>query len=165
VTYFITFTCYGTHLHGDADGSVDRNHRAFGAPTRAPDVVAADAARNRMAHPPYRLDEARRSAVLQALRRICEYRGWTLIAAHVRSTHVHSVIAADVAPEKVMADLKVYTSRQLNDLFAFERGNKRWTRHGSTRYLWNADHVAKAVAYVVNEQGSPMSVYVSEDEW
>jgi len=24
--YFITFACYGAHLHGDESGSVDRNH-------------------------------------------------------------------------------------------------------------------------------------------
>src|SRR5580658_6701541 len=28
--YFVTFTCYGAHLHGEETGSVDRNHNVFG---------------------------------------------------------------------------------------------------------------------------------------
>jgi len=30
VTYLITFACYGSHLHGDESGSVDRNHNVPG---------------------------------------------------------------------------------------------------------------------------------------
>src|SRR5690348_14625961 len=29
--YFITFACYGGHLHGDESGSVDRRHNVFGS--------------------------------------------------------------------------------------------------------------------------------------
>jgi hypothetical protein len=32
VTYLITFSCYGCHLHGSESGSVDREHSARGAP-------------------------------------------------------------------------------------------------------------------------------------
>ena len=31
VRYFITFACYGVHLHGDESGSVDRNHAIPGS--------------------------------------------------------------------------------------------------------------------------------------
>jgi len=29
--YFITFSCYGTHLYGDESGSVDRQHNVPGS--------------------------------------------------------------------------------------------------------------------------------------
>ena len=31
MTYLITFSCYGSHLHGHDLGSVDRNHRVPGS--------------------------------------------------------------------------------------------------------------------------------------
>ena len=32
LAYFITFVSYGTWLHGDQRGSVDRNHNVFATP-------------------------------------------------------------------------------------------------------------------------------------
>ena len=34
----------------------------------------------------------------------------------------------------------------------------RWARHGSTRYLWNAEELSAAISYVVSGQGEPMAV-------
>jgi hypothetical protein len=31
VRYFITFACYGCHLHGDESGSVDQRHNLPGS--------------------------------------------------------------------------------------------------------------------------------------
>jgi hypothetical protein len=36
---------------------------------------------------------------------------------------------------------------------------KRWTRHGSTRYLWKPEQVSAAVQYVVQKQGEAMHVF------
>ena len=36
---------------------------------------------------------------------------------------------------------------------------KRWTRHGSTRYLWNDEQLHRAIHYVVYEQGPPMAIF------
>ena len=47
-----------------------------------------------MTHEPMSLSQRERQAVLQEIRRTCDFEGWFLHAAHVRSTHVHVVIAA-----------------------------------------------------------------------
>jgi hypothetical protein len=85
-----------------------------------------------MRQPCYQLDEARRKIVLAAIIDQARYRGWTPLAVHVRSTHVHVVLQADLPPERVLNILKSYASRALG-LGGTDR--KRWTRHGSTRYL------------------------------
>src|SRR5580704_7660823 len=59
-----------------------------------------------MAQAPYGLDQARREVVLQAIQEICRHRNWDLLAAHVRTNHVHVVVGAEVPPEKVMGDSK-----------------------------------------------------------
>lgn len=101
----------------------------------------------------------RRDAVLRALQVVCAHRGWGLPAAHVRTSHVHAVVEAEVPPERIMSDFKAYASRSLNRLRLDEPNRKRWTRHGSTRWLWKPQHVSAAVQYVVAEQGDPMSVF------
>ena len=45
---------------------------------------------------PYHLDQTRRDAVLEAIQEVCVHRRWSLLAAHVRSNHVHTVVEAEV---------------------------------------------------------------------
>ncbi|HUQ93310.1 MAG TPA: transposase [Bryobacteraceae bacterium] len=111
---------------------------------------------------PYLLDRNSRAAVLAALHEVCLHRGWSLLAAHVRTNHVHVAVEADVPPEKVMTDFKSYASRGLNRLGRDGTERKRWARHGSTRWLWKDQEVREAMRYVVEAQGEPMAVFVVE---
>ena len=159
LAFLITFTCYGAHLHGSESGSVDRNHNIFGRRHLAPDPGLLRARAGRMAEPTYALNSARRRLVLVAIRQVCAYRGWMLIAAQVRMTHVHVVVSTDVLPEIPMQAFKAYASRLLN---AHESARiRRWTRHGSTRYLWKTKDVEGAARYVVDGQGEPMAVFLN----
>ncbi|MEX2261585.1 MAG: transposase [Bryobacteraceae bacterium] len=112
-----------------------------------------------MDQPQYHMDRRRREAVLASLRERCSNRQWKLLAAHVRTNHVHMVVEAEVRPERIMNDLKSYASRRLNDLGLDEPARKRWARHGSTRWLWNREHVTAAIQYVVEEQGDRMAAF------
>ncbi|MBC8167540.1 MAG: transposase, partial [Bryobacteraceae bacterium] len=84
---------------------------------------------------------------------------WTLLAAHVRTNHVHVVVAAHRSAEQVMNAFKAYASRALNGMAPDEAERKRWARHGSTRHLWTRHAVSAAVHYVVWEQGQPMASF------
>lgn len=77
-----------------------------------------------MDQPPYHLDPTRRQAVLRALRGVCAHRGWNLLAAHVRSNHVHAVVEAEAPPEQIMNDFMAYASRHLNRMGLDETGRK-----------------------------------------
>ena len=112
---------------------------------------------------PYHLDQIRRDAVLEAIREVCAHRGWNLLAAHVRSNHVHTVVEAEVPPDRVMSDFKAYASRRLNGMSLDKPDRKRWARHGSTRWLWKPQHVSAAMQYVVAEQGDAMSAFESHE--
>jgi REP element-mobilizing transposase RayT len=103
------------------------------------------------------LDRRRREAVLSAIQAVCQHRAWNLLAAHVRSNHVQVVVEGEARPEKMMHAFKAYASRRLSD----EPDCKRWSRHGSTRWLWKRDEVSAAMRYVVEQQGDPMSVFLA----
>ena len=94
-TYLLTFTCYGTRLHGDEPGSVDRDHNIPGTPYAPPDTPRLAAVHNRMAGKPYRLDQVHRELVLAGIQAGCERRNWDLLALHVRADHVHAVVTAE----------------------------------------------------------------------
>ena len=159
LAYLITFTCYGARLHGDESGSVDRDHHTPGTPFLPPNSVRVSAEEKRAKQEPYQLDSRERALVLDAIQATCEYRGWRLLAAHVRTQHVQLVVAAEAAPEKVLQDAKKYACRALNRAGGEEENQRRWTRHGSTRYLWKPESVGAAIEYVVREQGEPMAVW------
>jgi REP element-mobilizing transposase RayT len=160
--YFITFACYGAHLHGDESGSVDRRHNLPGSRLLDALPQRAAAERQRMAQAPYVLNERCRADVLDALREVGAHRGWILLAAHVRTTHVHVIVEAHVRPEKVMSDFKSYASRGLNRQGSEEPNRRRWAHHGSTRWLWKDEDVRNAIRYVVEGQGEPMAVFVAD---
>jgi REP element-mobilizing transposase RayT len=160
--YFITFACYGARLHGDESGSVDRHHNVPGNRLLDSDPLRVTSERRSMTQPPYWLDRDSRAVVLAALRGHCAQRGWSLLAAHVRTNHVHAVVEADVRPEKLMNEFKSYASRELNRLGRDGPGRRRWARHGSTRWLWEDGDVHKALRYFVEEQGEPMALFIAE---
>ena len=159
--YFITFACYGARLHGDELGSVDRHHNLFGGRLLEPDADRAMAERRKMLQDPYVLDAVARPVVLAAIQRHCAYRGWNLLAAHVRSNHVHIIVEAETRPERIMNEFKSYASRELSQLTGESPDRRRWARHGSTRWLWKDQDVRHALQYVIEEQGEPMALFVA----
>jgi REP element-mobilizing transposase RayT len=156
LAYFITFTCYGTWLHGDERGSVDDEHNAPGTPLLPADQGRRAREQDELAGPPYQLDALRRQVTLEAVCEIARRKGWVLHAAHVRTNHVHIAVTAAGTPERVMNDFKTAASRRLNKAFPAERDRTRWTRHGSTRYLWTDEAVAEKVHYALHGQREPM---------
>jgi REP element-mobilizing transposase RayT len=162
LTYLITFSCYGVHLHGDDSGSVDRLHHLYRSRLANADPERAFIERTHLHEPPYLLRPEYREIVLQSIREVCLHRGWTLRASHVRSTHVHTVVEGDSRPEAMMNAFKAYASRALNRSEKDDGSKVRWARHGSTRWLWNQGDVRAAVDYVTAGQGEPMAVYLAE---
>ena len=102
LAFLLTFRTYGTWLHGDERGSVDRLHNGVGTPYLSPDPRRAGTANARMRAAALELDENMRQCVEAALADQCAYRAWQIIACAVRSNHVHIVVAfADVPPERM----------------------------------------------------------------
>ncbi len=163
VFYLITFACFGCHLHGDESGSVDPQHHIYGNPFLPVNSRRVASERQRKDQPAYRMDPEQRLVVLDCLRTVCGHRGWNLVAAHVRTTHLHVVVQGNIRPERIMHDLKSYASRGLNQAGFDGPERKRWARHGSTRWLGveRDENVAAAIRYILEEQGDPMAAYDS----
>ena len=112
---------------------------------------------------PVTLTPSEQNVVLSSIRSVATHENWTLHAAHIRPDHTHIVLAADGPPEPVLAKLKTYASRALNQVFG--KRDRRWSRHGSTRWLWTTQEVDAAVHYVLQEQGEPTTTYLNPNRW
>src|ERR1043165_3399360 len=164
LAYFITFTVYGVWLHGRESGSVDKQHNELGTPFLPPDSNQESKMHANMRESPYLLDEKRRAVVLETIQEVARHRHWQILACHVRTTHVHVIVTAHAKPEKGMSDVKAYASRRLKERLGESADCKRWTQHGSTRYLWTEEAVAEKVEYVVNGQGGPQAVFDGREQ-
>ena len=149
--YLITFRCYGTWLHGDERGSMDRrNYNRYGTPDMPGNRKILAEEQAELKNSAILLNRAQRDVVESAIRQVCEYRGYLLHAVNVRTNHVHSVVTVQCKPEHVMDSFKAYATRKLREASLLGPDVKPWARHGSTPYLWTDEELERAVDYVNN---------------
>jgi REP element-mobilizing transposase RayT len=156
LAYFISFRTYGTWLHGDERGSVNRKQNKYGTPRIAPNSLLEKAERSLLKYPPVTLDGYQRSVVEKAIREVCKHREYKLLAINVRTNHVHTVVSAQVKPEPILQAFQAYATRKLREAGLLTRKIKPWSRHGSTPYLWKEKQVERAIDYVINGQGDDL---------
>jgi REP element-mobilizing transposase RayT len=154
--YLITFRCYGTWLHGDERGSVDRNHQGYGTPMLLASAQRRMHDRRLMKQPPVRLSSPRRRAVESGIRETCSLRKWSLWTVNVRKTHVHAVISANKKPAVVLTALKANATRAMREAGCWLNDSTPWAHGGSKKYLWNEKQLVDAIAYVECDQGEPL---------
>ncbi len=153
LAYFITFRTYGTWLPGDPRGTVSRALTPNGTRHRGPCPALEQRSRDLMRAPPVVLEPAERIVVLATIQEVCRYREWLLRAAHVRTNHVHVVVTAEAEPERIMGDLKAWSTRRVIEAGHRPAGTHLWVRHGSTRYLLEPSAIAATCYYVLHKQG------------
>ena len=161
--YHITFTTYGTWLHGDKRGSVDKQHNQYRSAFVSPNAGLRKKEQANLKNPSVILNKNIREAVLKAILQVCGHRGWDAHAVHVRSNHIHIVVSGKEKPEKMMVDFKAYATKTIrknsNNQAIFR---KYWSRHGSAKYLWTKENLVSTVDYVKNRQGKIMSLWVGD---
>ena len=154
--YMISFRTYGTWLHGDERGSTDRHNNIFGAPLIASKLRWRSYELRSLKYEPVTLDAPRRRAVKEAILETCAFRGWGAPAFNVRTNHVHAVISAACAPERVLNALKANATRKMRQTGCWPHEHSPWSDGGSTRYAWTERQVEAAIDYVLNRQGPPL---------
>ena len=162
LAYFITFTTYGTWLHGSEKGSVDDTHNVHGTALLENDDDRQIRAQDAMAQAPYVMSTEEREIVCKAMVDLVDEREWDLPAVHVRSNHVHIVISAPRDPGRMMSELKARASQDLTEAGFDDARRRRWTRHGSTKHLFRSEEVEAKIGYTLDEQGERMAWYAKE---
>jgi hypothetical protein len=146
MVYFLTFNCYGSWLPGDERGWVEPDHGI-----RDPNSGLHKYCQGNMADEPYLLDLPRANIVLTAIQEVCRFRNWDLIAAHVRTNHVHLIVDGLQEPDRAIVQFKASATRAL-------RAKRIWARGGSTRALTSRSALDQAIRYVIAQQGESMAL-------
>ncbi len=157
LAYLITFRCYGSWLHGDERGSVDRFHNRYQAPHISPNRRWHQHNTTTLKGDPVTLNTARRESVERAIRETCDIHDWLLRAINVRTNHVHAVVSIGEAnPALALSAFKSNSTRLMRENGCWDRGHSPWVRKGSKRYLWNERSIERAVDYVISGQGDEL---------
>ena len=155
--YLITFRCYGTWLHGDDRGSVDREHRRYKSPYASPNENRQRHNQTILKGEAVALNAAQRASVEKAIRETCSHRKWDLHAHNVRTNHVHTVVSiGSKKPELALNAFKANATRQMREDGCWESTHSPWVDRGSKRYLWNERSLELAIDYVLHGQGDEL---------
>ena len=129
---FFTIRCYGTWLHGDERGSVDRHNNVYGTPRIAPNSNWRKYNDAELLHPPVRLGASESAAVERAIRETCEKRDWHVHAINIRTNHGHIVAAiGGDSPRSALSALKANATRQLREDGLWLHQYSPWADKGS----------------------------------
>jgi REP element-mobilizing transposase RayT len=161
IAYLITFRTYGTWLHGDERGSIDRHHNKYRGPRVEPNPVLVKQHAVKLKGRPVALDAKQRRLVEVAIREVCNYRCCNLRAVNIRTNHIHIVASiGNSSPERALNDFKSYATRGMRRGGVWLHDYSPWVNKGSTRYIWNERGVAMACDYVVNGQGDDLPEFL-----
>ena len=151
--YLLTFHTYGTWLHGDPRGSMDRKgHTIPGTPVIPSDQARLRAESSRLKQQPVTFTVSQRESIDRTIHEVSAFNKWLLHAINVRTEHVHVVITALKSPESVMNSFKSWCTRRMRENRLWINVCSPWSRHGSIRYLWNEKDIRAACRYVLYAQ-------------
>lgn len=128
--YLITFRSYGTWLHGDERGSVDRLHDIYGSHVLPHSPRRLQLNLTRLKRAPVKFSSTQREVVEIAIRDSCKFRKWDFWTINVRSNHIHAVVSAECKPEKILVAFKANATRKLREAGCWESNDSPWAVAG-----------------------------------
>jgi REP element-mobilizing transposase RayT len=148
IAYFITWTTYGTWLHGDQRGSFDAEGNYI-----PPDSNLKAAAESAMTEGAVVLTDEQRRILDARLVELCRLGNWQLHARNVRTCHVHAVVSAALDGKVLRARLKAGCAMSLSEhaglLSNGKDGAKKWfTQKGNIEEIWTEKHLLESIHYV-----------------
>lgn len=157
IAYLITFRCYGTWLHGDERGSVNKFNNKYSAPFIKENKIWEAENRNRLKGEPTTLNAKQRKSVEQTIREVCEFKNWILYAVNVRTNHIHIVVSiGNHSAKSALNAFKAYSTKKLRQNNFWDHEHSPWSDKGSERYLWNEKSLETAIEYVISGQGGKL---------
>jgi len=135
IAHLISFRCYGSWLHGDERGSINRLHNQYQSPYLPPNAGWKSYNESKLKSEPETLNAGQRKIVNIAIREVCEYRSWALHALNA---------------------FKAYATKHLRQNDLWKHAHSPWADKGSRRRIWNEQGLNVAIEYVANGQGKPL---------
>ena len=143
ITYFITWTTYGSWLPGDL-----RGWRKVKQGNQPPQPLLEAWCRRKMTADAVSLNPVQRAKIEAVCREHAQIRGWVLHAVNARSNHVHLAVTANKKPEAVRDQFKANATRVLREEPDALTMDKVWTRGGDCEIVDGDDNLERVVEYI-----------------
>jgi hypothetical protein len=162
IAFHITWGTYGTRLHGDPRGTVDRDHNEYDTPVLGYDEHRWEREKATLKFPPVVLTRPQMVFIEQTIPGICIRGGWEHITSASGPDHVHEILKSKQDPEVIRRLLKRWLGQELTKHFHGEPGCPQpgteatwWAECGSIKWIDNERYYHNAVNYVRGQRASP----------
>jgi REP element-mobilizing transposase RayT len=113
-----------------------------------------------MTDKPILLDARMRECAQNAIKETCDLRKWLLYALNVRTNHAHTVVAiGSKKPGIALNAFKANATREMRTAGLISTVKSPWADKGSSRPLWNDNHIDAAIEYVLYGQGNNLPTF------
>jgi REP element-mobilizing transposase RayT len=155
LAYHITFGTYGTRLHGDARGTVDRSQNNPGDPIIGRDDAWCRLERNLLRFDPVLLERDQRIHAEASIPDVCHRGEWHLHVAAAKPDHVHVLLTADVEGKAVRRWFKAWLGKAMNKRWPRPAGATWWAECGSIKWIWKRDYFDNVFDYITRQRTTP----------
>jgi len=155
LAYHITFGTYGTRLHGDVRGTVDRRLNQPGDPIIGAEPDWEFMELNKLRFPPRVFDFQQRQLVEQLVPDVCVRGGWQLQARAAGKDDVHTLLSAQADGDVIRKLLKRWLGQALASHIPLEPEQTFWAECGSVKWVWKEDYFERVKKYVLDQRATP----------
>ena len=149
--YFLSWGTYGTRLHGDARGTVDRARAQHTDPVLGPDEERWEYEKGMMKFPPVILTREQRLFAESTIPQLCERGFWTHHTCAVAPDHVHVILTSEQEPKTIRRILKRWLGQALSERWPLADNATWWAECGSIKWLLDQSYFDNASRYVARQ--------------
>jgi len=149
--YFLSWGSYGTRLHGDPRGTVDRNNTQHGDPVLGPDEERWEYERGKMRFSPVVLTRDQRLFAECTVPKVCERGLWKYHTCAAAPDHIHVILPSEHEPKTIRRILKRWLGQAMSERWPLEDGATWWAECGSIKWLIDVPYFANATSNVTRQ--------------
>jgi REP element-mobilizing transposase RayT len=154
LAYHLTWGTYGTRLHGDPRGTVDREMNRFGDPIIDRDTEWESQETALLRFPRRILTIEQRVFIESQFEGICARGSWKPIGIAAATDHVHAILTASAEGKAIRKWLKRWISEAMNTKWSLQSEEVWWAECGSIKWIWTEDYLDRAVEYVTRQRAT-----------
>jgi REP element-mobilizing transposase RayT len=162
IAYHITFGTYGTRLHGDERGTVDRAMNEPGDPVIGADPAWWERERKKLKFEPVVLAAEEMRFAESVMPVVCERGGWAYHTGAAGPDHIHVLLSADAEGDAVRKWFKRWLGEALSARWKRPDGATWWAECGSVKWVWTSAYYRAVFRYVDGQRASGPAVPESE---
>ena len=155
LAYHITFGTYGTRLHGDLRGTIDRRHNIRGEPVLGQNDAWRRTEKAILRCPPVFLTPEQREYAEVEIPFICDRGHWGYHIAACQTDHVHVLLTADREGPAVRRWLKRWLGDALSQRWPVPGERTWWAKGGSVKWVWDPGYRQRVFEYIERQRTTP----------